>query len=165
MSATLEEGAGDLDAQAFAAARDDLAASFSFGADRDSLSVSARFLSENRDEALALLRQALVDPSFDQSAIDRVRGQVMSNLRSELTDPNSIASLKFSDLAYGDHPYATDQDGTLESVAALSREDILGAHQSAIARDRVFVGASGDISADELGLPAHLLDPRSTRMS
>ena len=152
MSATLEEGAGDLDAQAFAAARDDLAASFSFGADRDSLSVSARFLSENRDEALALLRQALVDPSFDQSAIDRVRGQVMSNLRSELTDPNSIASLKFSDLAYGDHPYATDLNGTLDSVAALTREDIVNAYGDVMVKDRVYVGAAGDITAEELGI-------------
>lgn len=152
MSATLEEGAGDLDAQGFAAARDALAASFHFDAQRDALSVSTRFLTENRDEAMTLLRQALVEPRFDQSAIDRVGAQVLSNLRSDLTDPNNIASLAFSDQAYGEHPYATDLSGTAESVAALTRDDILNAYNDVLVKDRVFVGAAGDITAEELGL-------------
>eukprot|EP00163_Fabomonas_tropica_P012577 TRINITY_DN23916_c0_g1_i1.p2 TRINITY_DN23916_c0_g1~~TRINITY_DN23916_c0_g1_i1.p2 ORF type:complete len:147 (+),score=23.48 TRINITY_DN23916_c0_g1_i1:85-525(+) len=77
MMATLEEGAGDMDAQGFAKARDALAASFDFGAYKDSVTISARFLTENRDEAMQLLRQALMEPRFDQDAVDRVRGQVM----------------------------------------------------------------------------------------
>ena len=152
MAALIEEGAGDLDATAFAEARDGLAASLGFRAFNDALSVSARMLTENRDDVVVLLREALVNPRFDEDAIERVRQQVISGIRSQATDPNAVASQTFNAMVYGDHPYATDQDGTVESVTALSREDILAAHQSAIARDRVFVGASGDISADELGL-------------
>ena len=152
MTALIEEGAGDLDATAFAEARDGLAASMGFRTFNDALSVSARMLTENRNDVVALLREALVNPRFDEDAIERVRQQVISGIRSQATDPNVVASQTFNAMVYGDHPYATDQDGKLESVAALSREDILAAHQSAIARDRVFVGASGDISADELGL-------------
>ena len=151
MSATLEEGAGDLDAQGFAEARDALAASFRFDVHRDAMSVSTRFLTENRDQAMALLRLALIEPRFDQAAIDRVRGQVISNLRSDLNDPNSLASLAFSGMAYGDHPYATDLNGTPESVAALTRDDILDAYRDVMVKDRVYVGAAGDISAEELG--------------
>ncbi|MEO1026740.1 MAG: pitrilysin family protein [Pseudomonadota bacterium] len=151
MVATLEEGAGDMDAQAFAKAREELAAGFGFGVGRDTATVTARFLSENRDEAIALLREALINPRFEQSAIDRVRAQVLTNLRSELTDPNSLASLEFMALAYGDHPYSSDLHGTLDSVAALTREDILNAYSDVFARDRVFVGAAGDISPEELG--------------
>lgn len=151
MTATLEEGAGDMDAQAFATARDDLAAGFGFNVGRDSLSVTARFLSENRDEAIALLREALINPRFDQASIDRVRAQVLTNLRSNLTDPNNIASLQFSALAYGDHPYSTDLNGTPESVAALTRQDIMNAYADVFAKDRMFIGVAGDISAEELG--------------
>ncbi len=150
MTATIEEGAGDLDAQGFAIARDELAASFRFDASRDGLSVSARFLTENRDEAMALLKLALTEPRFDQSAIDRVREQILSNIRSELNDPNAIAGRRLNALTYGDHPYATSMDGTLESVAALTRDDVLDAYRDVIVRDRVYVGAAGDISADEL---------------
>ena len=152
MTALIEEGAAELDATAFAEARDGLAASFRFNAYNDAVSVSVRVLTENRDEAVDLLREALVNPRFDGDAIERVRNQVISSIRSQATDPNWVAGQAFNAMVYGDHPYATDQDGTLESVSALTREDIVTAHQNALARDRVFVGASGDISAEDLGL-------------
>ena len=78
MTGLIEEGAGDMDARAFIEARDELAASFSFDGHDDALSVSARFLTENRDEAVALLREALVNPRFDEEAVERVRAQVLS---------------------------------------------------------------------------------------
>jgi zinc protease len=152
MTALLEEGAGDLDARAFAAAREELAASFSFEAYDDSLSVSARFLTENRDEAVALLREALVDPRFDQDAIERVRAQVLSMIRSDAQDPNVIAGRTFDALIFGDHPYGSARDGTLDSVSALTRDDIVAAHGTALTRADLYVGAAGDITPEELGL-------------
>jgi zinc protease len=151
MTGLIEEGAGDMDARAFIEARDELAASFSFDVHDDALSVSARFLTENRDEAVALLREALVNPRFDEEAIERVRAQVLSGIRSELNDPNRIAGHAFDKLAFGDHPYGSARDGTLESVAALTRDDIVAAHKAVLAKDRVYVGAAGDITAEELG--------------
>ena len=155
MTGLIEEGAGDLDATAFAEARDSLAASYEFSVFNDALSISARFLTENRGEAVALLKSAITEPRFDQVAIDRVRGQVLSGIRSDLTDPNTIASRAFSTMAYGDHPYASDQSGTADSVNGLVRDDIVTAHRNVLRRDNVYVGASGNISADEL---AALLD-------
>ncbi|MGS4945469.1 M16 family metallopeptidase [Meridianimarinicoccus sp. RP-17] len=150
MTALLEEGAADMDARAFAAARDDLAASFRFDASDDSVSVSARFLSETQEAAADLLRVALVEPRFDDDAVERVRAQVLSGLRSDAEDPNAIAGRAFAAAVYGDHPYARPGDGTLDSVAALTRDDLLDAHAGALARDRVHVAAAGDITAEDL---------------
>jgi zinc protease len=152
MTATLEEGAGELDSKGFAEARDALAASFSFDSGTDSVGVSAKFLTENRDQAIDLLREALVNPRFDQDAVDRVREQVLSNLRSNEKDPGTIASERFDLLAFGDHPYGSTGDGTIPTVTALTRDDVVAAHKAALARDRVFVAASGDITAEELGV-------------
>ena len=151
MTALLEEGADDMDAQAFAAARDAMAASFSFDVGDDSLSVSARFLTETRDEAVELLRAALVAPRFDADAIERVRAQVISNIRSSAKDPNRIAGRSFDSLAFGTHPYGTSRNGTEDSVAALTRDDLIAAHGRVLARDRVYVSAVGDIDAETLG--------------
>ena len=151
MTGLIEEGAGELDAREFAAARDELAASFRFDVYRDALTVSVRFLSENREEAIALLREALVNPRFDPDAVERVRGQVLLGIRSDETDPNMIASQVFNTQAYGDQPYATFDSGTVASVEALTREDMFEAHRAVLARDRVRVGAAGDITAEELG--------------
>lgn len=151
MTALLEEGAGDLDARAFARAQEALAASFGYDAHDDSLSISARFLTENRDEAVALLRQTLHAPRFDQDALDRVRAQVISGLRSDAKDPRDIASSTFAAMAFGAHPYGTDGKGTVESVSALTRADMEAAREAIFARDRLYVGAVGDITAEELG--------------
>ena len=151
MTALIEEGAADMDSRAFAEARDSLAANFSFDAGTDSIGVSASFLTENRDSAIALLQQALNAPRFDQDAVDRVREQVLSMLRSDEKDPDTIGSQTFDALAFGDHPYGSSGDGTLATVAALTRDDILAAHKGALTRDRIFVAAAGDITAAELG--------------
>ena len=151
MMGLLEEGAGDLDARGFARASEALAASFGYSAGDDAVSVSARFLTENRDEAIDLLRLSLVEPTFPEKAVERVRGQVLSGLRSDLKDPNAIAGRKFKALAFGDHPYATPYEGSVESVSALTREDIIAAYKGALARDRLYVSAVGDITEEELG--------------
>ncbi len=158
MTGLLEEGAAGLDAREFAARSEELAARFGFDVYNDSLSISASVLSENRDEALDLLRTAITEPSFDQVSIDRVKGQVFSIIRSDSTDPSSIANETFDALAFGDHPYATSINGTLESVGALTRDDLVAAKDRVMTRDRVYVSAVGDITADELGpLLDHLL--------
>ncbi|WP_428545221.1 M16 family metallopeptidase [Profundibacter sp.] len=151
MVGLLEEGAADKDARQFAAATEGLAASFGFDVGDDAMSVSAQFLTENRDEAMALLRTALQEPRFDDDAIARVKAQVVSAIQSAATDPDKISGRTFDRLAFGDHPYATSINGTLESVAALTRDDLLAAKDAVMARDRLYVGAVGDITPEELG--------------
>ncbi len=151
MVALLEEGSGEMDAQTFQAAREALAASFGFDVYDDAFSLSAQFLTENRTEAMALLRQALVAPRFDQDALDRVRAQVIANIRAQEKDPDDIAGAAFDAAAYGDHPYGSSINGTIDSVSALTREDMFDAHARVLVRDRVYVGAVGDITAGELG--------------
>jgi len=152
MAATLEEGAGPLDAQGFAEARDRLAARYRFFAGQDSVGISARFLTENRDEAIDLLRSAMIEPRFDEDAVERVRGQILAGLASDAQDPANLAMRRFSEMAYAGHPYGSDGDGTPDSVAALTRDDVLDAHKATMTRDRMYVAAVGDISAAELGL-------------
>ncbi len=151
MVGLLEEGTGDMDAQAFAKASEELAAQFGYDSHADAVSISARVLTENRDEALALLRKSLVAPSFPQDALDRVRKQVLSGIGSDLKDPDKIAGARLAELLYGDHPYGSPGEGTLESVSHLTREDMIAAHQGALAKDRLYVGVVGDITEAELG--------------
>lgn len=158
MTALLEEGAGDMDARAFQEARESLAASFSFRVFDDSFTVSAEMLTENRDQAVDLLRLALTEPRFDEDAVERVRSQVLVGIESDAKNPQSIAGARFNAAAFGDHPYGSALDGTPDSVAALARDDLLAAHQAVLTRDRIYVSAVGDITAEELGvLLDHLL--------
>ena len=151
MTGLLEEGAGDLNAQDFLVARENLATSFGFDAHGDAISISAKFLTENQDQALELLRTALLAPRFDPDALDRVRAQVISIIAGDKQDPNEIAAEAFDRLAFGDHPYAIPSTGTNDSVNRLTRDDMLGAHANALARDRMYVAVVGDVTAAALG--------------
>jgi zinc protease len=151
MTATLEEGAGAMDAQGFAAARDGLAAKIGFASDADGVSVSAQFLTEKREPSVTLIREALVNPRFDQDAVDRVKGQVLANLRASAEDPGKIAGEILSARSFGSHPYGSNGDGTIDSVTALTRDDVVAAWKAAIARDRIYVSAAGDITPEDLG--------------
>lgn len=150
MMGLLEEGTGEMDARGFARATEELAASFGYGAYDDTVSVSAKFLTDTKDEAMALLRAAINEPAFNQVAIDRVKAQVLSGLASDENDPNKIAGRTFDKLAFGDHPYGSSLNGTRETVSALTRDDIVAAHKTVLTRDRVYVSAVGDINAEEL---------------
>ncbi|MBA83576.1 MAG: peptidase M16 [Rhodobacteraceae bacterium] len=150
MVGLLEEGAADRDARAFARATEDLAASFSYDLSDDFVSVSAKFLTENRDQAIALLRDSLIQPRFDADAVERVRQQVLSGILSDQKSPRDIASVSLRTLVYGDHPYARVKSGTIETVSALTQDDLRAAHQNALTQDRVYISAVGDISPQDL---------------
>ena len=152
MMATLEEGSGEMDARAFQQAREELAARFGFRAYDDSVSISATFLTENQDAAVDLLRQALVAPRFDPEDVERVRQQVLAGLARDAVTPNRIAGDAFWALAFPDHPYGSNMDGTVETVSALTPDDLRAAHDAALTRGRIYVGAVGDIDAEGLGV-------------
>ena len=151
MTGLLEEGAGDLDSQTFAAEIEALSASFSFDVSDDTLSISVRFLTENRTETLALLKTALTQPRFDPDAIERVRQQVLSILATKAQDPTDTAQRVWTEQAFGDHAYGTSYQGTESSITALTRADLLAAHQNLLVRDTLSISAVGDITAEDLG--------------
>ena len=152
MTHTLEEGAGEMDATAFAAATEDLGARITFDVSDDALAVSSQLLTENRDQAAALIGAALSDPLFAEDAVARVKGQVMSLVRSEENDPNAIARTALAKSIWGAHPYGSSINGTVETLTPLGPQDMVEAKNRVIARDRVIVGAAGDITPEELGL-------------
>lgn len=151
MAAMLTLGAGEFDEQAFAEAAEAVAADFSVDAGGDSISVSARFLTEFRDESVALLRLALVEPRFDADTFARTQARALSGRRSDERNPNALASRELARIAWGDHPYGRPADGTVESVSGLTPEALAEAHRRGLARDRLHVAAVGDIDAETLG--------------
>jgi zinc protease len=155
VSGLLDEGAGELDSQAFQERLRDNNVELSFSASRDGFYGSMRTLTENRDTALDLLRLALSDPRFDQDALERIRAQAQSRLLRELQDPNAIAGRRWSEAVFGDHPYSRPVQGTVESVGAIGRDDLRAYHERNFARDNLYVAVVGDIEAAEL---ATLLD-------
>ena len=151
MTGLLEEGAGPYDSVAFAKRAEELSASFNFDASTESITISAQFLKDNTDEVVELLRLALNEPNFDDVAFARVKAQVQSIVARRTTDQSDIATDYFNSVAYADHPYGRPFEGTENSVANLTQDDMRAAQARSLAKDRIYIGAVGDFTEDELG--------------
>jgi zinc protease len=150
MAGLLNEGAGDLDSQAFQGEMERLATSISFGASRDSLSLSFKTLTQNRNEAQELLRLSLTDPRFDQDAIERIRGQLKVAIIRDAESPDKIAADAWYATALADHPYTRPSKGTLETIAAITREDLAAHCIRLLAKDNIKIAVVGDIDPESL---------------
>ena len=150
VSSTMDEGAGDLDSQAFQGRLKDLSINLRFNAGRENFGGSFYSLNRYRDEAVEMLRLSLNDPRFDEEPVERIRNQILVGLEREKNDPATVANRTLLSRMFPDHPYGRPVGGTVESMKAVSREDLRNFVSSQLTRDRLFVGVVGDISAAEL---------------
>ncbi|MEK0084228.1 M16 family metallopeptidase [Benzoatithermus flavus] len=146
----LDEGAGPHDSQAFRSELEDNAIRLSFDADRDGFSGELKTLSEKREHAFELLRLAVTAPRFDPEPVERIRSQILADLRRRETDPDYLAARTWFAAAFPGHPYAHPTRGYPETVRAITAEDCRRFVASRLARDNLVVGVAGDITAEEL---------------
>jgi len=146
MSALLDEGAGDMSSADFQKAASDHSIMLSFDAGRDGFFGDFRTLSEESGTAFDLLALALQKPRFDQEPTERIRAQIADGIRRDLTDPQTAATLAICARSFPNHPYGQPIDGTLDSVAAISRDDLEAYRGRIFARDNLKVAIVGAIS-------------------
>jgi zinc protease len=108
-------------------------------------------LKDNKDEAFDLLRMSLTSPHFDSDDVERIRAQLISGLKRETSNPGSLASRKFLEIAYGDHPYGRPSGGTLESVPTITTADMKDYVSRVLTRGHLKIAVVGDIDAASLG--------------
>ncbi len=147
----LDEGSGDLDSKTFHERLERRAIELSFSSTRDYFRGSLRMLRDNRDEAFDLLRMSLTSPHFDSADVERIRAQVISGLRRDTSNPTSLASRKFLEVAFGDHPYGRQANGTLESVSKIDVADMKDYVRRVVARDTLRIAVVGDVDPATLG--------------
>lgn len=150
MTGLFDEGAGDLDSETFQIKMDDVGAEMGFDAGRDGTYGSMRTLAERKDAAFDLLRLALTKPRFDQAPIDRIRSQILAGIIAGENDPGTIAQTKWAEAIYGTHPYSRSDQGTKQSLAAITPDDLKAFHKANFARDGLHVAVVGDIDAETL---------------
>jgi len=155
LSTLLDEGAGDLDSAAFQRRLDETAVRMSFSAGYDAFEGSFSSLSSRLKDGVGLLALALSAPRFDPDPIERMRASLVSGLRSQESDPDTIAGRLFREATFPDHPYGRPDEGTPETLAAIGRDDVVAFHHAKLARDNLVIGVVGDVTAAEL---APLLD-------
>lgn len=150
VASTLDEGAGDLDSQAFQGTLNDKSIGIGFSAGRDSFSGRFMALNRYRDDAVNLLKLALTVPRFDEDAVERIRGQILINLKRRETSPNSKAGRALIKTLFGDDPYGRPGGGTIQGIQSVTVADMREFVARRLTRDTLIVGVVGNITPEEL---------------
>jgi zinc protease len=144
--ALLEMGAGDLDEEKIADRLVETGARLSGATEPDRASLSLRSLSSarEREAAVELLRMVLQQPRFPAEVLEREKARTIAGIKEAATRPAAIASRRFAAALYPDHPYGIH--ATVESVAAITREDLAAFHRDHYGPRRAVVSIIGDLS-------------------
>jgi zinc protease len=148
VASLLDEGAGELDSKTFHARLENKAIELGFQAERDTVRGTLRTLSQNRQEAFDYLRLSLTVPRFDDTDVEIIRAQILSNLRRATTSPSDIANLRWWQIAFADHPYGRPVSGSLESVPTITVGDLRDYTRRVLARSNLKIAVVGDIDAE-----------------
>lgn len=144
----MEEGTTTRDSRALAEAQERIGANISTSFDSDRTNVGLYTLSTNLGPALDLLADVVRNPAFAQTEIERLRTRQLAGIAQELNNPNGLAARVTAPTLYGpNHPYgAVAGTGTVSTVRAITRDDLVGFHQSWIRPDNATIYVVGDTS-------------------
>ncbi|RJO64806.1 MAG: insulinase family protein [Myxococcales bacterium] len=100
--------------------------------------------------SLEILADAFLRPALDPAEIERVREQQLAAIRAKDDSPDEFIAKTLNDRFYAGHLYHSDMDGALESVAALTIDDLRAHAAKLAALDSAFIVVAGKLDREEL---------------
>jgi zinc protease len=128
-SQALTRGAGQHSFTQLTTELEGMAASLEGFASRSTVGLSGSFLARDWRRGLELLAEVWTSPTFPPEQVERARAEQAAHLRAQEDSPMSRALRQFRKLLYGDHPYGQDPMGTPQTLAALTRSDLVALHE------------------------------------
>ncbi len=126
----------------------DLGAQLGGSFDQDRASIALRTLSEPsvRSKALAMMAQVLQHPVYAEDILVREKARVIAGLKEAETKPENIADKAFQKAVFGAHPYALSVSGEVDTVAAISTQDLQNFYRNHYNARRAVVAMMGDVT-------------------
>jgi predicted Zn-dependent peptidase len=149
----LNEGTNKYTSLQFDEVLDSLGSNLGFGSGLDTSYATVSTLKANLSETLDLAKEALINPTFPQKEIDRIKKQTLASIVQEENRPAAIAYRNIGKLLYGEnHPYGKPLTGSgiSETISDITRDDVIAVHNRAINPSNLTFAVAGDISLDEL---------------
>ncbi len=118
-------------------------------AGRDSLTVSLSVQKKDLALGLDLVSEVVLSPTFPLEEVTRKVSEIQAAIRRSDEDPGTVASRALSRLVYPGHPYGVPVEGTRESVARLTRDDVVKFYAQHVRPDTTVVAVVGAVTVDE----------------
>lgn len=102
-----------------------LGASINMYTTRESIVVQGNTLVRNFDKTMDLVQEILTQPRWDEEEFARIKTATINSIQRSDANPNTVANRVYNKLLYGeDHIFSYPVSGTVESVGAISIDDL-----------------------------------------
>lgn len=149
-SLIIQEGAGKNDARDFAKKLEDKGISLNFIAGLEAFRVSLNTLSENLEDAISLLSDAIIRPKVDSEGLNRVFEKAKVDFNNLEKNPFFIAGEELNTLLFKKHPYSKSVYGTLDTIMNITRDDVLTYIKRNFAKDNIVISVAGCAKKEEI---------------
>ena len=153
MMGMLNEGTKKYSSLEFDEVLDSLGSNLGFGSGLDTSVATLSSLKANLSQTLDLAKEALINPTFPEKEIERIKKETLAGIIQEENRPASIAYRNIGKLLYGEeHPYGKPLTGSgiSETISSITRANIMDVHSRAINSAHLTFAVAGDIEMQEL---------------
>lgn len=146
----LDRGTSTRSADVIADDLDGRGASLSTGAGRHQTTVAATCLAEDTAPVMAVVADILSAPAFPEGDVATRKAEIITGIREEEDDPASVAVTRLMQELYAGHPYARRVHGTVDSVEAIGRDDIVAFHRDRFVPSALTLVLVGSLDGERL---------------
>jgi zinc protease len=147
-SLALMRGTQTQDFQQIFEGLESIGASQGFGARVHNTSVGGRSLAEDFPQLVKTLADCLLNPTFPEIYISRLKSQLLTGLAIRSQDTSEMASLLFDELLFPGHPYGLPEDGYVETIQKIEQEDLLEFHKTFFSPKNMVVVVVGAVEPE-----------------
>ncbi len=150
LATMLMEGTANKTPAELEEAIDLLGASIWVNAGLESITINVNSLARNMDETVALVREMLLEPRWDEEEFGIAKMKVINNLKRNAASPNYLAYRAFNNLLLGEGSLlATPASGTVESVEKIDLADLKAYYEENFSPSVATLMIVGDVDSEQ----------------
>jgi zinc protease len=161
----LRRGCEGLNAEQIDFRIDSLGAEMAVDTAPSTVAIHAQVISRNLAPFIELLSRLMATPTFPVDELERLKRETIAEIVEARDNDRVVAQKALQRTLFEGHPYGRNSGGTTESVASISREDVVGFYQRFLVQANVVVGLSGDVDEHRAPIVARTLIDRLPRGS
>lgn len=116
----------------------------------DFTTISLSVLKKDIEKGFDLFSDILLNPSFKEDELKRKKELLKGALRQREEDPSFVANKTFIKEVFGGHPYGRLVEGSVESIDAIKREDVVNFYHRHYLPANAILSVVGDLTPREL---------------
>jgi zinc protease len=130
---------------------DQLGMSFGIGSGMETIGLSGKSLTEDFDRLLDLASDVLLHPQFPKAETEKLRHEILADLKEAEDDTHHIAYREFRAMCYPTtHPYHRLSDGRAETVKRLTLANLRDFHARYFRPDITNIVVVGNLPAEQV---------------